>query len=108
MAGSPYADRPAGPWGTSTRRPRPVIWVSGPVSAAGSERGPFPEFCRQGENMDHHEQRHQHHEKEREQRIRREEESERRGENLPRKMHPAWFVVLGTVLLGLVVLTWIL
>jgi hypothetical protein len=58
--------------------------------------------------MDHHEQRHQHHEKEREQRIRREEESERRGENLPRKIHPAWFVVLGTVLLALVVLTWIL
>ena len=38
----------------------------------------------------------------------REEESERRGENLPRKIHPAWFVVLGTVLLALVVLTWIL
>jgi hypothetical protein len=58
--------------------------------------------------MDHHEQRHQHHEKEREQRIRREELSERRAENLPRKIHPAWFVVLGTVLLALVVLTWIL
>jgi hypothetical protein len=58
--------------------------------------------------MDHHEQRHQHHEKEREERIRREEQDERRAENLPRKIHPAWFVVLGTVLLALVVLTWVL
>ena len=58
--------------------------------------------------MDHHEQRHQHHEKEREQRIKREEQNERREEKLPRKIHPAWFVVLGTVLLTLVVLAWIL
>jgi len=56
--------------------------------------------------MDHHEQHHQHHEKERQERIRHEKEWERSGEKL-RKLHPAWFVVLGTVLVGLVVLTWI-
>jgi hypothetical protein len=58
--------------------------------------------------MDHHEQHHQHHEKERQERIRREEERERAGEKRPRKIHPAWFLVLGTVLIALVVLTWIL
>jgi type VI protein secretion system component VasF len=58
--------------------------------------------------MDHHEKHHQHHEKEREERIKHEKESERRGEKLPRRIHPAWFVALGCVLIVLVVLTWIL
>ena len=58
--------------------------------------------------MDHHEHHHQRHEKERERRIAQEKEAERRGEGVPRKVHPAWFVVLGTVLVGLVVLTWLL
>jgi hypothetical protein len=58
--------------------------------------------------MNHHEQHHQHHEKEREQRIRREEERERKNEKLPRRIHPLWFLVLGTVLIALVLLTWFL
>ena len=58
--------------------------------------------------MDHHEQHHQHHEKERQERIRHEKERERTSERLPRKIHAAWFVVFGTVLIVLVVLTWTL
>jgi hypothetical protein len=58
--------------------------------------------------LDHHEQHHQHHEKEREKRIEHEKEMERRADKLPRKIHPAWFFVLGTVLVLLVILTWIL
>jgi hypothetical protein len=58
--------------------------------------------------MDHRERHHQHHEKEREERIEHEKERERREERLPRKIHPAWFLVLGTVLVGLVILTWVL
>ena len=56
--------------------------------------------------MDHHQQHHQHHEKEREQRIQHEKERERREEKLPRQIHPAWFVAVGIVLIGLVVLIW--
>jgi hypothetical protein len=58
--------------------------------------------------MDHHEQHHQHHEKEREKHIKHEKEHERQSERLPRKIHPLWFLVLGTVLILGVVLTWIL
>jgi hypothetical protein len=58
--------------------------------------------------MDHHEQHHQHHEKEREERIRHEKEREHREEQLPRQIHPVWFLVLGSVLIGLVLLTWTL
>ena len=58
--------------------------------------------------MDHREQRHQHHEKEREKRIEREKEFERKEERLPRRIHPAWFVAVGVVLIVLVVLTWTL
>jgi hypothetical protein len=58
--------------------------------------------------MDHHEQHHHRHEKERERRVEHEKEAEHRGERLPRKIHPAWLLVLGTVLVGLVVLTWVL
>jgi hypothetical protein len=56
--------------------------------------------------MDHHEQHHQHHQKEREERIKREEERERQDEALPRRIHPAWFVVAGLVLIGLIIMTW--
>jgi hypothetical protein len=58
--------------------------------------------------MDHHEQHHQHHQKEREERIKREEERERQEESLPRRIHPAWFVVLGVMLIGVIILTWTL
>ena len=58
--------------------------------------------------MDHHEQHHQHHQKEREHRIEHEKLHERKEEKLPRTIHPLWFVVLGTVLIALVVLTWVL
>jgi len=58
--------------------------------------------------MDHHERHHQHHEKERQERIKHEEERERRDEKLPRRIHPAWFVGLGAVLIVLAVLVWIL
>jgi len=58
--------------------------------------------------MDHHEQHHQHHEHERQARIRYEKERERASARLPRKIHPAWFLVLGIVLIVLVILTWTL
>jgi hypothetical protein len=57
--------------------------------------------------MDHHEQHHQHHEKEREERIKHEKERERKGEQLPRKIHPAWFAVLGIMFIVLIVLVWV-
>jgi hypothetical protein len=57
--------------------------------------------------MDHKEQHHQHHQKERDQRIKREEERERQSEKLLRKIHPAWFVAVGVVLVGLVIFTWV-
>ena len=57
--------------------------------------------------MDHHEQHHQHHHKEREERIKHEEERERESEKTLRTIHPAWFVVLGSVLIVLAVLTWL-
>ena len=58
--------------------------------------------------MDHQERRHQHHEKEREKRLAHEREIEREEERQVRRIHPAWFVGLGIVLIGLVLLTWTL
>jgi len=58
--------------------------------------------------MDHHEQHHQHHEKERQGHIKREEERERQSEALPRRIHPAWFVAAGVLLVGLIIVTWTL
>jgi hypothetical protein len=58
--------------------------------------------------MDHQERRHQKHEKEREERLALERESEREEAKQVRRIHPGWFVGLGIVLIGLVVLTWIL
>lgn len=48
--------------------------------------------------MDHHEQHHQRHEKERQERIAHEKEAERRDEKQPWKVHPAWLLVVGAVL----------
>jgi type VI protein secretion system component VasF len=58
--------------------------------------------------VDHHEKHHQQHEKERHERIEHEKESEHRAEKLPRRIHPAWFVFVGTALVLVVVLSWIL
>jgi hypothetical protein len=59
--------------------------------------------------MNHHEQHHQHHDKEREKRIEHQKEAERRAEKSPGgKIHPGWFAVLGTILVLLVVLVWVL
>jgi type VI protein secretion system component VasF len=57
--------------------------------------------------MDQHAQHHQHHEKEREEKIKHEKERERNEDNQIRKMHPAWFVGLGVVLIFAVVFFWI-
>jgi type VI protein secretion system component VasF len=57
--------------------------------------------------MDHKEQHHQHHEKEREEKIKHEKERERNEDNDIRTMHPAWFVVMGIVLIFAVVFVWI-
>jgi type VI protein secretion system component VasF len=56
--------------------------------------------------MDHHEQHHQHHEKEREQRIKHEKESERQADKRPWKVHPAWLLAVGAVLILVAVLIW--
>jgi len=56
--------------------------------------------------LDHHEKHHQHHEKEREERIAHEREHERTEEKLPRRIHPAWFLALGVVLIALVITIW--
>jgi hypothetical protein len=56
--------------------------------------------------VDHRQEHHQHHRQERERRIAKEKEREREEENLPRVIHPAWFLVLGVVLTVLAVLVW--
>lgn len=56
--------------------------------------------------MDHKEQHHEHHRKEREHKI---EEHRRRDEKemeQPRTIHPGWFVALGIILIGAVILVW--
>lgn len=53
--------------------------------------------------MDHHEQ----HQKEREKRIAHEKAHERALEKQPAKIHPAWFMLLGFVLVALVIAIWI-
>jgi hypothetical protein len=58
--------------------------------------------------MDHHAQHHQHHQKERQEKIKQEKAWEHNEEKQVRRIHPAWFVVLGVVLIGLVILTWIM
>jgi hypothetical protein len=56
--------------------------------------------------MDHREQHHQDHEKERAERIKHEKERERREEKRPRKIHPAWFAVVGVGLILVAVMIW--
>ncbi len=58
--------------------------------------------------MTHKEEKREHQEKEREQRIKRENERERAEEKQLRKIHPGWFVALGVVLTGMVIVTWTL
>jgi hypothetical protein len=57
--------------------------------------------------MDHHEQRHEHHHKEREKRIEHQKVLENQEEQISGRIHPAWFIVLGVVLILLIVLSWI-
>lgn len=56
--------------------------------------------------MDHHEQHHQRHEKEREEHKKHQREHEDRTERTGGSMHPAWFIAIGAVLIGLVILVW--
>ncbi len=56
--------------------------------------------------MDRQEKHHQQHKKEHEHEARLKREHERHEESLPRRIHPAWFIVLGSVLIIIVVLVW--
>jgi cell division septal protein FtsQ len=56
--------------------------------------------------MDHQEQHHQHHRKEREHEKKEQKEHEREQEKQLRVIHPAWFVALGVVFIGLIVFVW--
>jgi hypothetical protein len=56
--------------------------------------------------MDHQQKHHEHHKKEREHEDRLKKEREHHQEQMPRKIHPAWFIVMGSVLIGLIVLFW--
>jgi hypothetical protein len=48
------------------------------------------------------------HEAQRKEKVARERQRVEEWEKRPRSIHPAWFVVLGVVLIGMVVLTWTL
>lgn len=56
--------------------------------------------------MDHQEQHHQHHQKEREHEKALKKEHEHQQEKQLRKIHPAWFLALGILVIFLVVLVW--
>lgn len=56
--------------------------------------------------MDHKEQHHLKHQKEREHKKAHEKQHEHEEEKQLRVIHPAWFVGLGIVLIGLVVYVW--
>jgi hypothetical protein len=58
--------------------------------------------------MDHHEQHHQRHLKQREEHKKEERDHEHRVEQSGRLIHPAWFIAVGVVLLGLVIVVWTL
>jgi type VI protein secretion system component VasF len=60
----------------------------------------------QGALMDHHEKRHEQHKKEREHEDKLKKEREHHQENMPRRIHPVWFVAIGCILIALVVLLW--
>jgi hypothetical protein len=56
--------------------------------------------------MDHQEKHHEQHKKQREHDDKLKKEREHRQEKLARQIHPAWFVVAGSVLIILIVLVW--
>jgi hypothetical protein len=56
--------------------------------------------------MDHKQEHEFHHHKEREREKHREKEEERQEEKRVRVIHPAWFVVIGVILIGLILLAW--
>jgi len=56
--------------------------------------------------MDHQDKHHEHHKKQREHEDKIKKEHEHQQERLPRKIHPAWFVIVGSVLIILVILIW--
>jgi hypothetical protein len=64
------------------------------------------DHLRQGEPMDHKQEHEFHHKKEREREKHREKEAEREQEKSVRIIHPAWFVVIGVLLIVLIVLSW--
>jgi type VI protein secretion system component VasF len=61
---------------------------------------------KQGHQMDHQEQHHLHHQKEREHEKKEHKAHEHKQEERMWGFHPAWFVVLGIVLILLVVAVW--
>jgi fatty acid desaturase len=60
--------------------------------------------------MDHHEQHHVHHrqEREHEKKLHKAHEQELEKKTRFTSIHPAWFLAMGVVLIGLVVLVWTL
>jgi type VI protein secretion system component VasF len=56
--------------------------------------------------MDHQEKHHEHHKKQREHEDKLKKEHEHLQEKQLRRIHPLWFVALGTILIVAVVLFW--
>ncbi len=56
--------------------------------------------------MDHHEKHHEQHKKEREHENKLKKEQEALAENQSRRIHPGWFVALGSILIVAIVLFW--
>jgi hypothetical protein len=56
--------------------------------------------------MDHHEQHHQHHQHERHEKKEAQKRHEHEEEKQLRAIHPAWFVVVGVILLAGVLAVW--
>jgi hypothetical protein len=58
--------------------------------------------------MDHQEQHHLHHQKEREHEKKEHKLHEQQADRQVRKIHPAWFVGVGSALIVLIILVWII
>jgi hypothetical protein len=58
--------------------------------------------------MDHQEQHHLHHQKEREHEKKEHKLHEQQQERQVRTIHPAWFVGIGSALIAIIILVWIL
>ncbi len=56
--------------------------------------------------MDHQEKHHEQHKKQREHEDKLKKEKEQRDENQPRRIHPVWFVAVGSILIVVIVLFW--